>query len=135
MSDEKKPKRIIGMRSRVVIGDGVPKEDENTEVIGQDVLVHVTPDQLEEGMEIVGVASTVVIAGSSAGELIQVTMKRAKELGLPESKRITELGKSALSAQDKSTFKARLAVFIDKCKDLAPLAMLVIRLVEIQNGL
>ena len=135
MSDEKKPKRIIGMRSRVVIGDEVPKEDENTEVIGQDVLVHVKPDQLEEGMEIIGIASTLVVAGSSAGELIQATMKRAKELGLPESKRITDLGKSALSAQDKPTFKAGLSVFIEKCKDLAPLATLVIKLVETYNGL
>ena len=135
MSGEKNPKRIIGMRSRVVIGDEVPEENENTEVIGQDILVHVKPDQIEEGMEIVGVASEVVVAGSSASDIIQAMMKRAKEFDLPDTKRITELGKSALSAQDKPTFKARLAEFIEKCKGLAPLAVLVKNLIEIYNGL
>jgi len=135
MSDKKKPKRIIGMRSRVVIGDEVPEDDEDTEVLGQDVLVHVKPDQLEEGMEIVGVASTVVVGGLSASQLIQATMERAKELDLSDSKKIIDLGKSALSAQDKLTFKTRLAVFIERCKDLAPLAMLVKSLLEIYNGI
>ena len=87
MADKEKPKRIIGMRSRVVIGNEVPEDDSDTKVLGQDVLVHVKPDQLEEGMEIVGVASTVVVGGSSASELIQATMERAKELDLPDSKK------------------------------------------------
>ena len=135
MADKEKPKRIIGMRSRVVIGNEVPEDDSDTKVLGQDVLVHVKPDQLEEGMEIVGVASTVVVGGSSASELIQATMERAKELDLPDSKKIIDLGKSALSAQDEPTFKTRLAVFIEQCKSVAPLAVLVVKLVEAYAGM
>ena len=135
MSDEKRPKRIIGIRSRVVIGNKVPEDDEDTKVLGQDVLVHVTPDQLEEGMEIVGISSQVVVGDSSANELIKTAMKQAQEADPEGSKEIVELGRSALSAQDKPGLKSRLAMFIDKCRDLAPLAAIVIKLVEVYNGI
>jgi hypothetical protein len=135
MSDKKKPKRIVGMRSRVVIGDKVPEEDENTEVLGQDVLVHISPDHFEEGMEIVGVSSQVVVGGSSVSDLIKTAMKQAQGVDPEGSKEIVELGKSALSAQDGPNLKSRLAIFIEKCKDLAPLAAIVIKLVEVYNGM
>jgi hypothetical protein len=135
MSDDKKPKRIVGMRSRVVIGDEVPEDDENIEVLGQDVLVHVKPDQLEEGMEIVGVSSEVVVGGSRVSELIKTAMKQAQEVDPEGSKEIVEFGESALSAQDKPSLKERLAIFIEKCKDLAPLAAIVIKLVEVYHGM
>ena len=134
MSDNK-PKRIIGKRIRPVIGDEVPKEDENSTVVGQDTLVHVRPEELEEGTQVVGEQVTLVIGGSRPVELINAAMKRAKELNLPNSERITDLGKSALSAQDKLTFKERLSVFIKECKELAPLAVFVTELIKLYSGL
>ena len=134
MSDNK-PKRIIGKRVRLVIGDEVPTEDENSTVVGQDTLVHVRPEQLEEDTYVVGEQITLVIGDSGPVELIKATMKRAKELNLPDSRRITDLGNSALSAQDKPTFKSRLSVFIKQCKDLAPLAVLVNELVKTYYGM
>ena len=132
---ENKPKRIIGKRVRLVIGDEVPKEDEDSTFVGQDTLVHVRPEQLEEGTQVVGEQVTLVIGDSKPVELIKAVMKRAKEVDPVGSKEIVELGKSAMTAQDKPTFKVRLAVFIDKCKDWAPLTTLVVKLIEIQQGL
>jgi hypothetical protein len=132
MSDNK-PKKIIGKRVRLVIGDEVPKEDENSTVVGQDTLVHVKPEQLEEGTQVVGEQVTLVIGNSRPVELIKAAMKQAQEVDPIGSKEIVKLGKSALSAQDKTTFKTRLDVFIKKCKDLAPLAGLVLKLIEVYN--
>ena len=132
---ENKPKRIIGKRVRLVIGNEVPKEDEDSTVVGQDTLVHVRPEQLEEGTQVVGEQVTLVIGDSRPVELIKAAMKQAQEVDPVGSKEIVELGESVLSAQDKPTFKARLAVFIEKCKDLAPLAVLAVKLLEIYNGM
>ena len=132
---ENKPKRIIGKRVRLVIGNEVPKEDEDSTVVGQDTLVHVRPEQLEEGTQVVGEQVTLVIGDSRPVELIKAAMKQAQEVDPVGSKEIVELGESALSAQDKPTFKARLALFIEKCKDLAPLAVLAVKLLEIYNGM
>ncbi len=134
MSDNK-PKRIIGKRVRVVIGEEVPKEDDNTTVLGEDTLVHVRPEELEEGTQVVGEQITLVVGNSKPVELIKAAMKQAQAVDPTGSKDIIEAGRSALSSQDKPTFKARLGVFIDKCRDLAPLAMLVVKLVDIHNGM
>ena len=136
MSDNSKPKRIIGKRIRVVIGEEVPKKDEdNSTVVGEDTLVHVRPEELEEGTQVVGEQVTLVIGDPRPVELIKAMMTRAQELNLPNRKRIIALGQSALSAQDKPAFKERLSVFIKECKNLAPFAMLVIELVKIYSGL
>ena len=136
MSDESKPKRIIGKRIRVVIGEEVPKKDEdNSTVVGEDTLVHVRPEELGEGTQVVGEQVTLVIGDPRPVELIKTTMTRAQELNLPNSRRIIGLGQSALSVQDKPTFKKRLSAFIKECENLAPLAMLVMELVKIYNGL
>ena len=136
MSEESKPKRIIGKRIRLVIGNEVPKNDEdNSTVVGEDTLVHVRPEELEEGTQVVGEQVTVVIGDPRPVELIKATITRAQELNLSNSKRIIDLGQSALSAQDKPTFKKRLSAFIKECRDLAPLATLVIELLKIYNGL
>jgi len=136
MSDESKPKRIIGKRIRVVIGEEIPKNDENNStVVGEDTLVHVRPEELEEGTQVVGEQVTLVIGDPRPAKLIEAVMTRAQELNLTNSGRIIDLGHSALTAQDKPTFKKRLSVLIEECKNLAPLAMLVIELVKIYNGL
>jgi hypothetical protein len=135
MSDERKPKRIIGKRIRLVIGEEIPRENDNSTVVGQDTLVHVRPEELEKGTQVIGEQVTLVIGDSKPVELIKAAIKKAKEVDPVGSKDIAELGGSALSAQDKPTFKARLGVFIEKCKDLAPLATLVIELVKIYQGL
>ena len=135
MPGNNKPKRIIGKRVRLVIGEEVPKEDNNSTVIGEDTLVHVRPEELEEGTQVVGEQVTLVIGDPEPVELVKAVMKRAQERNLPRSQEIATLGKSVLSAQNKSTFKTRLGTFIEKCKDLAPLATLVIKLVETYNSL
>jgi len=132
---DNKPKRIIGKRIRLVIGEEVPKEDNNSTVLGEDTLVHVRPEQLEEGTQVVGEQVTLVIGDSKPFELIKAAMKRAEELNLPGNEEIVALGKSALSTQNKSAFKTSLWAFTEKCKDLAPLAVLVKSLIEIYNGL
>ena len=135
MSDNK-PKRIIGKRVRLVIGNEVPEnDDEDSTVVGQDTLVHVRPEQLEEGTQVVGEQVTLIVGDSRPAEIIKDVMKKAQEVDPVGSKEIVELGKSTLSAEDKPAFKARLALFTDKCKDWAPLAMLVVKLIEIQKGL
>ena len=134
MSDNK-PKRIIGKRVRLVIGGEVPKEDDNSTVVGQDTLVHVRPEQLEKDTQVIGEQVTLVIGDSKPVELIKAAIKKAQEVDPVGSKDIVELGRSTLAAQDKPTFKARLGVFIEKCKDWAPLATLVIELVKTYNGL
>ena len=98
MSDERKPKRIIGKRVCLVIGNEVPKEDENSTVVGQDTLVHVRPEQLEEGTQVVGEQVTLVIGDSRPVELIKAAMKQAQEVDPVGSKEIVKLGKSVLSA-------------------------------------
>ena len=135
MSDNK-PKRIIGKRIRLVIGNEVPKEDdEDSTVVGQDTLVHVRPEEIEEGTQVVGEQITLIIGDSRPADIIRAVMKRAQEADPIRSKEIVELGKSILNAEDKPTFKSRLTVFINKCKDWAPLAALVVKLVEIQQKL
>jgi len=135
MSDEMKPKRIIGKRVRVVIGDEIPKEDDDSTVLGQDTLVHVRPEELEKGTQVIGEQVTLVVGNPRPVELIKATIKKAQEVDPAGSKEIVELGRSALAAKDKPTFKARLGVFIEKCKDWAPLATLAIELVKIHQGL
>jgi hypothetical protein len=135
MSDNK-PKRIIGKRVRLVIGNEVPKEeDEDSTVIGQDTLTHVRPEEIEEGTQVVGEQITLIIGDSRPADIIKAVMKRAQETDPIRSKEIVELGKSALNAEDKPTFKSRLMLFINKCKDWAPLAALVVKLIEIQQKL
>lgn len=135
MSDERKPKRIIGKRVRVVIGDEIPKEDDNSTVLGQDTLVHVRPEELEKDTQVIGEQVTLVVGSSKPVELIKATIKKAQEVDPAGSKDIVALGRSALVAKDKPTFKTRLGVFIEKSKNLAPLATLVIELVKIHQGL
>jgi len=131
-----KPKRIIGKRVRLVIGNEVPKEgDEDSTFVGQDTLVHVRPEEIEEGTQVVGEQITLIIGDSRPSEIIKAVMKRAQEVDPVGSKEIVKLGKSTLAAKDRPTFKSRLALFIDKCKDWAPLAMLIVKLIEIQQKL
>jgi len=135
MTENNRPKRIIGKRVRVVIGEEVPKEDNNSTVVGEDTLVHVRPEELEEGTQVVGEQVTLVIGDPKPVELIKAAMEKAQEVESASTKEVIAAGKSVLSAEDKPTFKARLGVFIEKCRDVAPLAMIVIKLVEIYNGL
>jgi hypothetical protein len=135
MSGGRKPKRIIGKRTRVVVGEEVPKEDDDSTVLGEDTLVHVRPEELEEGTQVIGEQVTLVIGDPKPAELIKAAMKKSQEVDPVRSKDIVELGRSALTAQDKPTFKARLGAFIEKCRDWAPLATLVLELVKVYNGL
>jgi hypothetical protein len=77
MSDEGKPRKIIGKRVRVVIGDSAPQEDDNSTVLGEDTLVHVRPEELEEGAHVIGEQVTVVVGDPRPVELIKAAMKKA----------------------------------------------------------
>jgi hypothetical protein len=135
MLDERKPKRIIGKRIRVVIGEEVLKEDDDSTVLGEDTLVHVRPEELEEGTQVIGEQVSLVIGNPKPVELIKAAIKKAQEVDPVRSKDIVKLGESVLAAQDKPTFKTRLGIFIEKCRDWAPLATLVLELVKIHRGL
>jgi len=99
-----KPRRIIGKRIRLVIGEEVPKENDTSTVLGEDTLVHVRPEELEEGTQVVGEQITLVVGNSKPVELIKAAMKQAQEINPAGSKDIIEAGKSALSSQDRADF-------------------------------
>ena len=135
MSNQKKPRKIIGKRVRLVIGEKIPKEeDDSTSIIGQDTLLHVRPEEIEEDTQIIGEQVWLVVGNSKPAELIRGVIKRAQETDPKESKEIVELGKSVLSSQDKLVFKRRLAIFIEKCREKAQkwawLAPIVIELAK-----
>ena len=131
--DDNKPKRIIGKRVRLVIGEEVPKQDDDSTVVGEDTLVHVRPEELEEGTQVVGEQITLIVGDPEPIKLIKAAMKRAEDLNLSSKHEIVALGKYVLSAQDKPSFKTRMSAFIEKCKEFAPLAGLAKSLLEIYN--
>jgi len=137
MPNQKKPKKIIGKRIRLVIGEEIPKEDDSTSIVGQDTLLHVRPEEIEENTQIIGEQVSLVVGDSKPAELIKGVIKRAQETDPKGSREIVELGKSVLSSQDKPVFKKRLAIFIEKCREEAQkwawLAPIIIELAKIQN--
>ena len=122
-----KPKNVYGMRVAVTVGDTSKSDTDKDAIVGQDIKVHVSPDQLQEGGSVTGLEVSVSV-GDDPDALLQRIIDVLQPTDDPGRAQVIELARTAIAEDNKTTKWRAIRQLVAIGADIAQIAALVLTL-------
>jgi len=118
-------RNVIGKRIRVKLGGEPPKEDDA--IVGDDVTVHISSEDLGRYDSIIG-EKIEVRAGGDVDQIVQEIMSTAQASQIEKRDEIVPMCREILEEKDQKKKFDKIAALISIASGIAKLAQLIVQL-------
>ena len=124
-----KPKNVYGMRVAVTVGDTPKADTDEDAIVGADINVHVSPDQLQEGGSVTGLGVSVSV-GDDPDDLLRQIIAVLQSTDDPRRAQVIDLACTAIAEDNKTTKWQTIRQIITIGADIAQIASLALTLAQ-----
>jgi hypothetical protein len=127
-----KGKKIIGTRVCVTIGHQVDRSDDDVEILGQDIDLQVSPEDLEPGTSVTGLETRVEI-GPDPNDLLRQIAEVLESSSDPRRNQIITLARSAMADSNHTSKWTKIREIIALGANVSEIAGIIVTLTQLAS--